>query len=189
MAYRLFTMSTDENDEPSSVAACIVVRDAAYAAADEARQLAFKTAVETAKDDYAGVIADAAAYKAAAANTTADVYRAALATATGNKALSLEAAAAAVVTANQAAAASAKAAAAKALEFELRKVHAALNAKYIADHSYAAAEDAYAAAIRKADQDFAECIKGKRQLIAAWNCGGRGLYPSADYWKSSVRGA
>ncbi len=189
MSYQLFTMRTDETDAPSGVAACIVVRDAAYAAAAEARQFAFKTAVETAKDIYDCVVADAAAYKAATAKTAADVYRAALAAAIGNKALSPEVATAAVVTANQAVAAAAKAVASKAHDFELRKVHAAVNAKYMADQVYAVADDAYVAAIKKADQDFAECIKRKSQVIAAWNCGGRGLYPSADYLKSGSRRA
>ena len=148
-----------ENADVRSAADCIKVRDAAYAAAADVKQLAYKKAVEIAKDVYDCVVADAAAYKAATAKTTADVYRAILAAAIGNKLLSLEAAAAAVVTANQAAAAATKAAAAKALEFETRKVHAALNAKYLADHASTAATEAYVAAIKKADQDFAECIK------------------------------
>ena len=192
MSYQLFTMRTDETDAPSGVAACIVVRDAAYAAAAAARQLEYEAAVRTARIIYAGVLVDDAASKAAASKTASAAeaaFRDASDAAIGNKALSLAAATAVIVAANQAAAASAKAAAAKALDFELLKVHAALNAKYMADHAYAMADDAHIATIRKADQDFAECIKRKSQLIAAWNCGGRGLYPSADYLKSRSRRA
>ncbi len=47
----------------------------------------------------------------------------------------------------------------------------------VADHDYAAAEDAYAAAIRKADQGSAECIKGKSRSSALRYCCGRGLHP------------
>ena len=63
--------------------------------------------------------------------------------------------------ATKAAAAAAAAAAAKAQKVEETRTEAALNAKYIADHAYALAEEVYKTAIDKADAEYISCLLAK----------------------------
>ena len=58
-------------------------------------------------------------------------------------------------------AAAAAAAAAKAQKVEETRTEAALNAKYIADHAYALAEEVYKTAIDKADAEYISCLLAK----------------------------
>ena len=60
-----------------------------------------------------------------------------------------------------AAAAAAAVAAAKAQKVEETRTEAALNAKYIADHAYALAEEVYKTAIDKADAEYISCLLAK----------------------------
>ena len=57
--------------------------------------------------------------------------------------------------------AAAAAAAAKAQKVEEIRTEAALNAKYIADHAYALAEEVYKTAIDKADAEYISCLLAK----------------------------
>ena len=59
------------------------------------------------------------------------------------------------------AAAAAAVAAAKAQKVEETRTEAALNAKYIADHAYALAEEVYKTAIDKADAEYISCLLAK----------------------------
>jgi hypothetical protein len=57
--------------------------------------------------------------------------------------------------------AAAAAAAAKAQKVEEIRTEAAVNAKYIADHAYALAEEVYKTAIDKADAEYISCLLAK----------------------------